>query len=157
ELRLRLHQELNAEPDPETQALFQQLRAEARRPSREPSLRPLPSPPPGAGPRRPLIAGGTVTFLFTDIEGSSQLCEQDPEGMSVALARHDALLRQAIESHTGWIFKTVGDGFCAAFATASEAMAAALAAQRALQAEEWAEMGPLRVRMALHTGAAEER
>src|SRR6266849_947250 len=75
---------------------------------------------------------GTVTFLFTDIEGSTRLWEQQPQAMQAALARHDALLRQAIETHGGFVFKTIGDGFCAAFASPEDAVAAALAAQRAL-------------------------
>ncbi|MGC1377366.1 MAG: tetratricopeptide repeat protein [Anaerolineales bacterium] len=99
---------------------------------------------------------GTVTFLFTDIEGSTQLWEQRPEAMQAALARHDALLRQAIESHHGAVFKTIGDEFCAAFSGAPEALDAALAAQRALQAESWGET-PIKVRIALHAGAAEAR
>ena len=100
---------------------------------------------------------GTVTFLFTDIEGSTRLWERDPEAMGAALARHDALLRQAVEEHGGHVFKTVGDAFCAAFATAPLAAEAALAAQRALAAEPWPAGRPLLVRMALHTGAAEAR
>ncbi|MCX6021616.1 MAG: AAA family ATPase, partial [Chloroflexi bacterium] len=100
---------------------------------------------------------GTVTFLFTDIEGSTRRWDQFPEAMSVALARHDALLRTAIERHDGHVFKTIGDAFCAAFATATDALDAALDAQLEIQAETWGEVGPIRVRMALHTGAAEER
>ena len=100
---------------------------------------------------------GTVTFLFTDIEGSTQLWERFPQAMQAALARHDALLQQAIEDHGGYVFKTVGDAFCAAFATASATLLAALAAQRALAAEPWGDVGAIRVRMALHTGATEER
>ncbi len=104
---------------------------------------------------------GTVTFLFTDIEGSTQLWEQQPGAMREALARHDALLRQAIEAHRGYVFKTVGDAFCAAFTTAPDALAAALDAQRALRAQADAAPVPapvrIRVRMALHTGAAQER
>ena len=100
---------------------------------------------------------GTVTFLFTDIEGSTVLWEKYPDGMKNALARHDEILRAAIESHGGYIFKTVGDAFCAAFATAPDALKATLNAQRALSGEEWAETGPLKVRAALHTGAAQER
>jgi predicted ATPase/class 3 adenylate cyclase len=99
----------------------------------------------------------TVTFLFTDIEGSTRLWEQHPEAMRDALARHDALLRGAIEGHGGSVFKTVGDAFCAAFTSAADALAAAVAAQRNVDAEAWDTTGPLRVRMALHTGAAEER
>src|SRR5579884_2229057 len=100
---------------------------------------------------------GTITFLFTDIEGSTRLWEQYPEAMRAALARHDALLRQAIEAHNGHVFKTVGDAFCAAFATAPDALHAALTAQCALHAEAWPPETHLRVRMALHTGATEER
>ena len=77
--------------------------------------------------------------------------------MRAALARHDTLLRAAIAAHGGAVFKTVGDAFHAAFATATDAVSAALAAQRALAAETWGATGPLRVRMALHTGAAEQR
>jgi class 3 adenylate cyclase len=60
---------------------------------------------------------GTVTFLFTDIEGSTRLWEQQPQAMQAALARHDAPFRQAIETHRGYVFKTIGDGFCAVFAS----------------------------------------
>ena len=103
------------------------------------------------------LPSGTVTFLFTDIEGSTALWEQDREAMRVALDRHDALVRQVVTSHRGYVFKTVGDAVYAAFDTAPEALAAALAAQRALHAEPWGGPKPLRVRMALHTGAADER
>ena len=78
---------------------------------------------------------GTVTFLFTDVEGSTRLWEAQHDAMRTALARHDALLRQSIETHGGYVFKTVGDAFCAAFATAPDAVAAALEAQRALKLE----------------------
>jgi predicted ATPase/class 3 adenylate cyclase len=101
---------------------------------------------------------GTVTFLFTDIEGSTKLWEKSPRGMQIALARHDAILWEAIEGHGGFVFKTVGDAFCAVFPTAIGAFEAALTAQRTLLSEEWGEeIGTLRARMALHTGAAHER
>ncbi|HEX6758300.1 MAG TPA: tetratricopeptide repeat protein [Propionibacteriaceae bacterium] len=101
---------------------------------------------------------GTVTFLFTDIEGSTQLWERAPETMKFALARHDMLLRRSIEQHDGYVFKTVGDAFCAAFSHAPDALSAALDAQRALRDEEWpSEIGAIRIRATLHTGAAEER
>ena len=103
------------------------------------------------------VPTGTVTFLFTDIEGSTQLWEQQPEAMSVALQQHDALLRQGIEAHGGYIFQTVGDAFHATFVRPDDALTAALALQQALQAAEWGPTGPLRVRMALHTGPIEER
>jgi class 3 adenylate cyclase len=76
--------------------------------------------------------------------------------MRRALARHDAMLHQAVETHRGVLVKSIGDGMHAVFACPADAALAALAAQRALQAEAWGEMGPLRVRMALHTGVAEE-
>jgi predicted ATPase/class 3 adenylate cyclase/Flp pilus assembly protein TadD len=101
---------------------------------------------------------GTVTFLFTDIEGSTKLWEKSPRGMQVALTRHDAIMWEAIQRHGGFVFKTVGDAFCAAFPTAVGALQAALAAQRTLLSEEWEEeIDTLRARMALHTGAAHER
>ncbi|CAN5297899.1 LuxR family transcriptional regulator [soil metagenome] len=100
---------------------------------------------------------GTVTFLFTDIEGSTKLWERNPQEMQRALARHDELLRSAIEARGGYVFKTVGDAFCAAFGTATDAAEAALASQRTLLEEDWAdEIGAIRVRMALHAGATEE-
>jgi predicted ATPase/class 3 adenylate cyclase len=100
---------------------------------------------------------GTVTFMFTDIEGSTKMWERDSSSMQVALARHDEVLRSAIEERGGYVFKTVGDAFCAGFPTASDALEATLEAQRTLLSERWEQTGPLRVRMALHTGAAEER
>jgi class 3 adenylate cyclase len=100
---------------------------------------------------------GVVTFVFTDIESSTRLWEQYPQAMRAALACHDAIVRLAIEAHEGVIFGTAGDAFYAAFKDAHSALAAALAAQRALCTEAWEEIGALRVRMALHTGAAELR
>ena len=105
-------------------------------------------------PERPT---GTVTFLFTDIEGSTQLWERHAAWMAAAHARHEAILRAAIAAHGGWAYKQIGDAFQAAFQTAPAALAAAVAAQQALAAEPWGEPGPLRVRMALHSGVAEER
>ncbi len=100
---------------------------------------------------------GTLTFLFTDIEGSTKLWENDAPAMQAALTRHDELLRWALEEHGGYIFKTVGDAFCAAFPTGPDALEAALDTQRRLLSSEWEQTGPLKVRMAMHTGAAEER
>jgi len=97
---------------------------------------------------------GTVTFLFTDIEGSTQLWERDRSAMAAAVTRHLALLDQAIASHNGVHFKTVGDSVQAAFTTAVDAVAAALSAQQALLDEDWNLPDPLRVRMALHAGEA---
>ncbi|MEP7327795.1 MAG: adenylate/guanylate cyclase domain-containing protein [Betaproteobacteria bacterium] len=100
---------------------------------------------------------GTVTLLFTDIEGSTRLWEAHAGAMRAALARHDTLLRQCIDAHDGHVFKTGGDAFCASFHTAPAALAAALDAQRALQREPWPDAVMLRVRMALHSGAVELR
>jgi predicted ATPase/class 3 adenylate cyclase len=121
---------------------------------------------------------GTVTFLFTDIEGSTKRWEEHPQAMRSALARHDDMLRQAIESHEGYVFKTMGDAFCATFSNPYDALFAAIDAQRALHNEAWSDTGggggggggsgnggwngsgqieEIRVRMALHTGVTEEQ
>jgi class 3 adenylate cyclase len=99
----------------------------------------------------------TVTFLFTDIEGSTRLWETDPEGMRRAVAGHDRTLRTVIESHGGLVFSTGGDGFGAAFSRAGDAVAAAVEAQGALGEESLVEGGTLRVRMGLHAGEVEQR
>jgi predicted ATPase/class 3 adenylate cyclase len=102
---------------------------------------------------------GTVTFLFTDIEGSTTLWERYPQAMSLALVRHDQILRAVIGTNNGSVVKTTGDGVHAVFSTAADALEAALEAQRALLTkEDWPEeTGPLQVRMALHVGVTEER
>jgi predicted ATPase/class 3 adenylate cyclase len=103
----------------------------------------------------PALPAGTVVFLFTDIEGSTARWERDQAAMALAVERHLALLRQAVDAHGGVPFKVVGDALQAAFPTAPDAVAAALEAQRALLAEAGAAVEPLRVRMALHVGEAE--
>jgi serine/threonine protein kinase/class 3 adenylate cyclase/ABC-type branched-subunit amino acid transport system substrate-binding protein len=100
---------------------------------------------------------GTITFLFTDIEGSTALWENYPLQMEADLACHDQILRETVEAHDGYVFKGVGDACYAAFAHPREALRAALAAQRTLFAERWSDPINLRVRMALHTGTPEER
>jgi class 3 adenylate cyclase len=100
---------------------------------------------------------GTVTFLFTDIEGSTKMWEHNPSVMQKALSRHDEILRSAIEASRGYVFKTVGDAFCAAFPAAPDALDAALDAQRALCDEPWDEGSAIKARIALHTGTVEER
>ena len=100
---------------------------------------------------------GTVTFLFTDIEGSTHLWEEQPEAMRAALARHDELLRTAVAAHGGTIVKTTGDGAHVAFPTAADGVLAAIDAQRALGAECWPAEAPISARMGVHTGEAEER
>ncbi len=111
-------------------------------------------PKPSSSSARPT---GTVTFLFSDIEGSTVRWERDPASMTAALARHDALMQGAIEAHDGYVFKTIGDAFCAAFTSAVSAIAATLAAQRALAAEDFSAVDGIRVRVALHAGHADER
>jgi predicted ATPase/class 3 adenylate cyclase len=103
------------------------------------------------------IPTGTVTLLFTDIEGSTRLWEAEPEAMAVALRLHDEILRGSIERAGGFVFKTVGDAFHATFSTAEAALDAVLAAQRALVVADWPTSRPILVRMGLHTGACEER
>jgi class 3 adenylate cyclase len=104
-----------------------------------------------------VLPTGTVTFLFTDIEGSTRLWERDASAMHSALSRHDEIVRSAIEERDGHVFKTLGDAFCAAFSSAPEALGAAISAQRALHEEGWGEEDVIRVRMALHTGAVDEQ
>jgi predicted ATPase/class 3 adenylate cyclase len=103
----------------------------------------------------PDLPAGTVTFLFTTVEGSVRLLEEHPQAYRAALVRYDALLRGAVEAHGGAVFESVGDAVYAAFARSADAVAAALAAQRALQAERWGEVGEIKARMALHTGDVE--
>jgi predicted ATPase/class 3 adenylate cyclase len=100
---------------------------------------------------------GTLTFLFTDLEGSTRLWERFPKAMKDALERHDAILRGAVASSNGKMVKGIGDGFMAVFLSAREAVSACLAAQHELTEEPWGETGPLRVRMGVHAGEAEAR
>ncbi|HMD47059.1 MAG TPA: adenylate/guanylate cyclase domain-containing protein [Acidimicrobiales bacterium] len=104
-----------------------------------------------------MVPSGTVTLMFTDIEGSTRMWEEHPEAMWPALELHDALWRATIEEHGGYVFKTVGDAFCAAFSSADEAVAAAAEGQRRLWAAAWPEPLSIRVRIGLHTGTCEER
>jgi len=112
--------------------------------------------PTGAA-HEPRLPSGTLAFLFTDIAGSTTLWEQHAEAMERALARHDAIMSQTIDAYGGHVFKTVGDAIYAVFTTAVDALDAALAAQRAIAAETWGTIGPIRVRAALHVGAAQQR
>ena len=100
------------------------------------------------------LPAGIVTFLFTDIEGSTRLWERDRAAMTRAARRHDAILDAAIANHNGVLFKHVGDAVQAAFSTPIDAVSAAVEAQRALAAEPWPETGPIRARMAIHCGEA---
>src|SRR5690242_4945034 len=97
---------------------------------------------------------GTVTFLFTDIEGSTKLAQQYPNDMPALLARHDELLNRAIAAQNGYVFQIIGDAFCAAFHSASDALLAAVNAQQLLHNEAWTPSA-VKVRMGIHTGKAD--
>ncbi len=104
-----------------------------------------------------IIPSGTITFVFTDIEGSTQRWDRDRAAMEAAVRRHDVLVREAIAAHKGHVFKTMGDAFCVAFARPDDAVAAMFDAQRALAAEDFSAVDGVRVRAAIHTGTADER
>lgn len=110
-----------------------------------------------AGRAKVRAPSGTVTFLFSDIEGSTQRWDRDRAAMQEALRLHDRLVHESLAANGGYVFKTVGDAFCAAFATPESATAAAFAAQRALGAADFSAVDGLRVRMAINTGTADER
>lgn len=117
--------------------------------------------PPAKRPDTAVVpSSGALTFLFSDIAGSTRLWEQHPHAMSTALARHNAIMRRAVVAQSGTIFKTVGDAVHAVFVNPFAALSAALAAQQALAREDWHALElatPLLVRMALHSGIAEAR
>ena len=100
---------------------------------------------------------GTVTFLFTDVEGSTRAWDAHPAEMDVALRLHDQILRASAAAHDGYVFSTAGDSFAVAFTTATDAIRAALDAQRELLSAPWPELVAIAVRMGLHTGQANER
>src|SRR5215208_5511783 len=111
----------------------------------------------GSESAMPKYPSGTVAFLFTDIEGSTKHWERDTPSMRVAVERHFTLLGEVISAQNGVLFKTIGDAVQAAFPSAPAAVTAAFAAQSALRAEDWGDLGPLRVRMAVHIGEATTR
>src|SRR5436309_3263956 len=100
------------------------------------------------------LPSGTVTFLFTDIEGSTKLAQEYSEAMPILLARHHEILHRAFAAHNGFAFQIVGDSFAVAFHSASDALNAALDSQRALYAEAWSP-ARIQVRMGIHTGTAQ--
>ena len=146
-----LSDELGVQPEPETTRLYEQVchGTFISEPTHQEA-----AGDPQPGQRRPT---GTVTFLFTDIEGSTTLWEHQPKVMKRAYARHETLLRESMAAYGGYVYKMIGDAFQAAFSTGPAALQAALAAQLALNAEKWGETCPIKVRMALHTGVTEER
>ncbi|HKG25487.1 MAG TPA: adenylate/guanylate cyclase domain-containing protein [Thermomicrobiales bacterium] len=112
------------------------------------------SAPSQTGTRVHAYPRGNVTFLFSDIQGSTRRWEHDPAAMQVVVERHFDLLRGAIETHGGVLFKTIGDAVQAAFPATPPAVAAALAGQRAVASADWGDDGRIWVRMGLHSGPA---
>src|ERR1700759_3671098 len=100
------------------------------------------------------LPSGTVTFLLTDLEGSTRMWEQDPAAMKAAMVRHDELLEKTISAHRGQVFSRMGDGMAAAFATARDAISAAAAIQLGLASQSWHTAHPLQARVGLHTDEA---
>ncbi|MEM9466641.1 MAG: adenylate/guanylate cyclase domain-containing protein [Actinomycetota bacterium] len=103
------------------------------------------------------IPSGLVTFVFTDVEGSTRLWDTVPEDMQVALARHDALVADAVQAHEGHVFSTGGDGYGISFHTTQQAVDAVARIQSALAAEPWPERAEIRIRIGVHVGLSEER
>ena len=99
---------------------------------------------------------GTVTFLYTDIEGSTRLAREYPDALPRLLARHHDILNRSVQASGGYVFQIIGDAFCVAFHSAGDALNAAVNAQRALHSESWAP-APVKVRMGIHTGGANYR
>ena len=146
--RETLARELGIEPGPALQAMERQVLAQ------DPEL----LSPRGAGAVAALPSG-VVTFLLSDIVGSTALWERDSKTMADAVARHDVVMQDAVGAHRGMVLKARGEGDStfSVFTRATDALAAALTAQRALHAEPWPESTPISVRMVLHTGEAFER
>lgn len=100
------------------------------------------------------LPSGTVTFLFTDIEGSTKLAQAHPDDWGALQTRHHAILQSAMDAYNGYVFQIIGDAFCVAFHTANDGLYAAIETQRKLQSEDWG-MDPIQVRIGIHTGSAE--
>ena len=140
-----LTKELGIEPAAETMALLEETRE-------RPQTLAWP-----AYSRTDSVPAGTVTFLFTDIEGSTHLWETYPVGMRRAFRRHEEIIDQAMRRYGGFVYKMIGDAFQVAFSTAAAGLQAAVEAQRNLNLEPWGEVGQIKVRIALHSGVTEER
>lgn len=154
-LRSRLGEDLGIEPSAELSALEGSILRHAPELDWAGSAASDVPPPDTELPRaRPT---GTVTFLFTDVEGSTRLWEDHPGPMALALGRHNEIVRAAIESVGGFVFTTAGEAFRAAFSSAGIAVEVARAIQEALCSGSWPEPVELKVRMALHSGTCEER
>jgi DNA-binding SARP family transcriptional activator/tetratricopeptide (TPR) repeat protein len=148
ELRRKLSDDIGVDPSPELSALESQILAQ----SPELALRPAPRPDGG-------LPSGVVTFLLSDIEGSTQLWEAHPAAMPDVLERHDRLIARVVAERGGHLIKSKGEGDAtlSVFRRATDAVAAAVDLDRAFEAEGWREDVALRVRMAIHTGEAHER
>jgi class 3 adenylate cyclase len=114
--------------------------------------RPFPDPSHSIAAAAPALPTGTVTFMFTDIAGSTRLLTELGDGYADLLARHNEIIRAALAAHDGQEVSTEGDAFLAVFRTAQDAVAAAATAQRTLQSEAWPAGETVNVRMGLHTG-----
>ncbi|HEY5572790.1 MAG TPA: BTAD domain-containing putative transcriptional regulator, partial [Anaerolineales bacterium] len=149
-----LQEELGVHPEEETQSLYQAIKSRQLAPTDAAA----PAPPGSApiGSSKPLPSG-TISLLFTDIQGSTPLWERFPKAMEAAQNRHTEILYGCAEAHGGQVYKVIGDGLQIAFRTPVDAILAAVAAQRHLFSEDWGEMPALRVRMGIHTGPAELR
>lgn len=155
-----LRNDVGVEPSEQTRLLFEQLKTGIQATSLSSKRMKSPliqSETISKVPTASAPPTGTVTFLFTDIEASTQAWEKHPELMQSATKRHEEIIRRAVETHGGFAYKFIGDAFQVAFATAPVALFAAIEAQRGLETEDWKGLSPLRVRMALHTGVTEER
>jgi predicted ATPase/DNA-binding SARP family transcriptional activator len=166
ELERRLKQELDTSPAAPTRALAREIAAlvggsaarEDEAPGGHPAVLSLPESRPSITVPAAPLPTGTVTFLMTDIEGSTALWQRAGEAFAAALAEHHALLRRLFRRHGGHEVKEMGDSFLVAFAGAADALACAITGQQALAAQAWPEVGaPLRIRMALHTGDVQVR
>ncbi len=114
--------------------------------------------PPAPGPEaRQHLPSGTVAFLFTDIEGSTVRWDRNPDGMLLAVQQHDRLVKAVIAERNGYIFKALGDAFCAAFWTVDDAVEAAIVTQRTLASQDFSSVDGILVRIAIHVGIADER
>lgn len=145
-LRRHLDEELGIEPSAELQEL------ERRVLRQEPDLAPK-------DPPRPTLPTGVVTFVLSDVVGSTRLWEKAPTAMAAAVSRHEELIREAVEHHHGVLLKSRGEGDStfSVFQRATDAVAAAIDAVDALADENWSTPSPLEVRIAVHTGEAVER
>ncbi|HEV8624558.1 MAG TPA: BTAD domain-containing putative transcriptional regulator [Acidimicrobiia bacterium] len=150
-LRHILGEQLGVEPTPELRRLEEQILRQSA------DLGAPLSQGPAAAIAASRPTADMVAFLFTDIEASTRRWESDQEAMASDLATHDALILEAVEAHGGEAFSHTGDGFCVAFPTVPAAMAAAVTVQQRLLETAWSSPAPLKVRMAVHAGAAERR